>query len=36
MIKLIVLLAAQQSPADERMSQIMDSWLQMPATRNPA
>jgi hypothetical protein len=36
MIKSILLLAAQQRPADEGVAQIMDSWLWMPATRNPA
>ena len=36
MIKSILLLAAQQRPADEGVTQIMDSWLWMPATRNPA
>jgi hypothetical protein len=34
-IELILLLAAQQRPADEGVAQIMDSWLWMPATRNP-
>ena len=36
MIDLVVLLAAQQSLADEGVAQVVDAGLRMAATGNPA
>jgi hypothetical protein len=36
MIDVILMLRAEQCPADERVAQIMDSGSPMTATRDPA